>query len=153
MFREISHEAFGDARFTDTYYISHLGTAPEMERRGLAGGMIRELVERAHGEGREVTLVTMTPELVSTFSTQITCPTSVLLLIAGRILHPPGLQMSRRKGLSVTFRKWRDPDPLVGVPLAITSREIDAYELSGTTCRASCAMHESPFSSSCTCAC
>lgn len=65
MFRDIAQDAFPGEGFTDTYYISHLGTAPDREKKGLAGGMIRELVARAHGEGKPVTLVTMTPELVS----------------------------------------------------------------------------------------
>lgn len=48
------------------YYISHIGVEPSEQGKGLASGLIRHIVDRAHGEGVPVSLLTMNGTTVST---------------------------------------------------------------------------------------
>ncbi|CAK9780426.1 acyl-CoA N-acyltransferase [Cutaneotrichosporon oleaginosum] len=53
---ELESEAFGD----DTYYLSFLGVAPWARGKGLAGALLKHVVDRARADGRLVTVTTTT---------------------------------------------------------------------------------------------
>lgn len=65
LFNELETKAFGPTAVRDTYYVSHLATAPWAAGHGVGGQLLKAIIERATKEGVPVTLVTMTPRHVS----------------------------------------------------------------------------------------
>lgn len=65
-FGQLEERAFGPDSVTPTYYISHIGTAPQSQRQGLGGALLRMIKKRASDEGKRLTLLTMTEPNVRT---------------------------------------------------------------------------------------
>lgn len=59
-FGHLEEKALGPEAVTPTYYISHLGTLPEFQRKGLAGALLNMAKHKAKAEGKTLTLLTMT---------------------------------------------------------------------------------------------
>lgn len=64
-FGHLEEKALGPEAVTPTYYISHLGTLPDYQRKGLAGALLNMAKQKAKAEGKTLTLLTMTEPNVS----------------------------------------------------------------------------------------
>lgn len=64
-FGHLEEKAFGPEAVTPTYYISHLGTDPEYQRKGLGSALLNMAKQKAKAEGVALTLLTMTEPNVS----------------------------------------------------------------------------------------
>lgn len=64
-FHDIEVASFGPRAVTDMYYISHIGIVPTAQGKGLGGLCLEYMVNRGKEEGKNVSLLTMTPRHVS----------------------------------------------------------------------------------------
>lgn len=64
-FHALEVQAWGEDTTLPFYYVTYLSTAPEAQRKGLGAALIRGVVERAKGEGKDAVLLTQNLENVS----------------------------------------------------------------------------------------
>lgn len=65
-FGHLEEKAFGPDAVTPSYYISHLGTLPDYQRKGLASALLNMAKQKAKAEKKQLTLLTMTEPNVRT---------------------------------------------------------------------------------------
>lgn len=104
-FGHLEEKALGPEAVTPTYYISHLGTLPDYQRKGLAGALLNMAKQKAKSEGKTLTLLTMTEPNVSDATEERGSLTD-----AGQVLREVWLQEPLLRG----GHAQRYPDAMVG---------------------------------------